>query len=182
MRSLSLCVFLFTGMVISSHVWAQGAAPALYGVKEVIIQPPKFNDPAQAEQCGLKRDDVLVALQKAFVGTSVPVTMASEAKPPVMGMARIDLQPELAVHDSDGLDCVTWVSLYAQSRSSAVIAPVSTMRSFTALYWHQGAMVASSRGPHPKLVEELLDKMANQFAKEYKLDQPPDLQQPEIRK
>lgn len=154
---------------------AEGAAPEMLGVREVILDYARFSDPKASDTCGLGREQIASELFKALNGTGVPAVPVADAKPPVMGVARIDLIPQIDTHADDNLDCVTWVSLSAESRANAVIPPVATLRGVTVLYWRQHVMIASNQSAHEQLVGDNLEKMAAQFAQQYRLDQPPEL-------
>ncbi len=154
---------------------AQGSASELFGVREVVVEYVRFVDPKVSDSCNLSREKVATVLAKALEGTTVPAIAALDAKPPVMGIARIQLIPQISSHMGENFDCVSWVSLSAESRAAAVIAPVNTLRSFTAVYWRQSVKVASGSAIHPQLVGDMLQKMTAQFAQQYRLDQPPAL-------
>ena len=156
---------------------AQGSAPELFGVREVVVDYARFVDPKAADSCNLSREKIASVLAKSLEGTTVPAIAALDAKPPVIGVARIQLVPQIASHMGENFDCVSWISLSAESRAAAVIAPITTLRSFTAVYWHQQVKAASGASTHPQLVGEILQKMATQFAQQYRLDQPPALSQ-----
>ncbi|MDE1901348.1 MAG: hypothetical protein KGI37_06875 [Alphaproteobacteria bacterium] len=154
---------------------AQGAAPGLYAVGDIILEPARFPDPKAANSCGLSNDGIVDALTKAFAGTQIPVTVAAIARPPQMGVARIDLIPEIYTHVGDSLNCVSFVSLSAESPANVTIPPVATPRGITALYWQQSTMVASDQTNHAQTVNDVLQKMAAQFTQEYRVAQPPVL-------
>ena len=154
---------------------AQGAAPEMFGVREVVIDYARFSDTKASDTCGLSREQIASVLKNSLTGTGVPAMPVTDAKPMVMGTARIQLIPEITSHTDENLDCVSWVSLSAESRANAVIPPVPTLRGVTVVYWRQHTVVASSQSSHAQLVSDLLDKMAAQFAQQYRLDQPPEL-------
>jgi hypothetical protein len=164
--------------LVPSLAHAQGAAPSMYNIKEIIVQYAHFSDPKSADACGLVREDIAALLDKALHGDSVPAIPVASANPPMIGSARIELVPEIASMGDQGLDCTSWVSLTAQSQSNVRIAPVDTPRSVTVVYWHQGTMVASGQPVHEHAVGEVLEKMAHKFAQQYRIDQPPELPKP----
>jgi hypothetical protein len=170
--AVSLACF---AVVSPSIAYADGAAPDMMGVREVVIDYARFADPKAAESCGLSREQIANVLAKAFVGTNVPFVPVNEAKPPVLGVARIELIPEITSHTNETLDCVSYLSLSAENRVNAVIPPVATLRSVTVVYWRQRTMAASNQSTHVNLVNTVLEKMAAQFAQQYRLDQPPEL-------
>ena len=155
--------------------FAQGAAPELYGVREVIVEYPRFDDVKTSGLCGLTRENVGSALYKAFAGTTVPVTPIIDAKPLMMGVARISLIPVVSTHMDDNMDCISWVSLSAESRTNVTILPVTTVRSITAVYWRGHTKLVTSQSQHADKFGFVIQKLGEQFAQQYKLDQPPEL-------
>jgi hypothetical protein len=174
-KTLALAVVAL--LSLPSFARAQGAAPEMFGVREVILQYTRFVNAKASDTCGLSRDTLEALMLKALSVGGTPVYSVSEAKPPIMGIARIDLVPEVSSYTDENLNCVSWVSLSAESRVNAVVQPVTTLRSITAVYWRQRTMAASSQSTHAQNVGETLRKMAQQFSQQYRLDQPPDVQQ-----
>jgi hypothetical protein len=158
---------------IPSFACAQGAAPAMFGVEEVIVQIPHFGNDKTADECGLDPSELSDILEQTLQQNNVPAVSVAEAKPSVIGIARINLLPDVFSFNSQGLDCTSWVSLAAESRNSVRIPPVDTSRNVTISYWREGIMLASSQTTHERTVGEALRKLARQFATQYKLDQPP---------
>lgn len=169
------CLWLLLLLLLPAPVHAQGAAPGLFNVKEIVVQYANFANPKGAESCALVREELAAAILKILKDSSVPSVLASEAKPPMMGLARVNLVTEISTIDNQGLDCTSWVSLSAQTQSNAVIQPVETSRSFTAVYWRQGLLIGSGQATHARLVTETLQNMAKKFAQQYRVDQPPEL-------
>ena len=158
-----------------SFAYAQGAAPALFGVEEVVIQVPHFGNDKTADECGLDPSALSDILEQTLKDNNVPAVAVAEAKPPVIGVARINLLPDVFSFNSQGLDCTSWVSLAAESHNSIRVPPVDTSRNVTVSYWREGTMLGSSQTTHERTVSEALRKLALHFAEQYKLDQPPPL-------
>jgi hypothetical protein len=169
-----IAFFCLSLLVFPSLSYAQSAAPELFGVKEIITENVKFDDPKAAETCGLTRDKIASDLQIGFAGTDVPATTAFDAKPPSIGVARINFVPEISTHTDDNLNCVSWISLSAENRTNVIIQPVSTLRTVTAIYWREHILVSSNQSQHPRFVDDTIGKMIAQFVRQYKLDQPPE--------
>ena len=169
--------FLYLGLAPAVSWAQQGAAPEMFGVNEVIVDYAHFDDPAAAASCSLSRDDVAAVLAKAFAGSGVPAVAAVDAKPVVVGTARINLIPEISSYLDENLGCMSWASLSAESRSKVVVMPVSTLRSETVIYWRQHTLVVSGQSIHVRMVDDALQKMAAQFIQEYRIDQPPEIKQ-----
>jgi hypothetical protein len=159
-------------MFLSPAAHAQGVAPEMFGVGEVVVNYAQFDDPRASDACGLTRENIASILAGEFSKSGVPATPVSEARPPIMGVARIQLVPEISSHVDENMDCISWVSLEAQSRANVVILPVTAPRSLTAVYWRQHTKVASGQSIHPQKIAEVLKKMADQFAQAYRVDQP----------
>jgi len=175
MSKLTFGLFVFL-LVFPSIARADSAAPEMFGVREVIINNASVPDVKAADACGgISRETMTETLVKAFEGTSVPAISYLDAKPPSLGVARIELNSEVYTRTNEDLECVSWISITATSHANLVVPPVNTLRSVTILYWHQRAMVASGQSIHPHVVKDLLQRMATEFAQQYRLDQPPEL-------
>jgi hypothetical protein len=155
---------------------AQGAAPELFGVGEVIINYTKFVDASASDSCGLSREQLANILKSSFAGTTVPAVAVVDAKPQMVGVARIQLIPEITTYVDENLNCASWISLSAESRIKVVIPPVSAPRNVTAVYWRQHNKVVSGQSLHPQKVADVVKKMVEQFSQQYRLDQPVALQ------
>ncbi|MDE2029850.1 MAG: hypothetical protein KGI97_04720 [Alphaproteobacteria bacterium] len=175
MKRRLLACLTFAVLLLPSITYAQGAAPELYGVKQVIIEPARLPDAKAADTCGLSEHHITKTLAAALEGTGVPAIPAAEAGPPPLGVARIDLVPLVYSRADDELNCTSWISLTAQNRVNAQIPPVTTLRSVTVVYWRQSTMAVGSQTTHAGLVDSVLKKMAAQFAQQYRVDQPPTL-------
>ena len=169
-------VLFFLALCLTpSAVQAQSSAPEMFGVREIVVEYARFNEPKVADTCGLSRDALTTALAKALAGTSVPAVAVADVKPPTVGVARIQLIPEISTRADENLNCVSWISLSAESHATIVIPPVTTPRSATVVYRRQHALASSAQSTHGQAVGTVLQKMADQFAQQYKLDQPPEL-------
>ena len=175
MKKTALAFLGFWLMPVAAH--AQGSAPEMFGVNEVVVDYVRFDDPSASDSCSLSRDDVAAVLAKALAGSGVPAVPVADAKPVVAGMARIELIPEISTYMDENLGCVSWISLSAESRSKVIIPPVNALRSETIVYWRQHTKVASGQSAHAQTVDNVLQKMASQFVQQYRLDQPPQIQQ-----
>lgn len=178
LKGLPIKVRIFSFAILISFlphpVFAQGAAPALYNVKEVVLQYSSFANPKTADACGLLREELAASLIKVLRENNVPAMTATETKPPMMGAARINLVPEISSTDAQGLDCTSWVSLKAQTQNNLIISPVDAPRSVTVIYWQQGALISTGLSTHSRNVNEALQKMAKSFAQQFRIDQPPE--------
>ena len=166
---LPLCLTPGTGQAQNA------AAPEMFGVREVVVEYTRFDNPKTADTCGLSRDALNTLIARTLAGTSVPAVASVDVKPPSIGMARIQLIPEISTRTDDSLNCISWVSLSAESHANVVIAPIATPRSATIVYWRQHALAAGGQSTHIQAVNIVLEKMVEQFAQQYRLDQPPEL-------
>ena len=172
MRKLA---FAFSFFVASTGVaFAQGAAPEMYGVHEIILEQSVIDDTKSATTCGVTSEKIELALDNVFKDSGVPVVIAANARPQSLGVARIQLIPEVYTHVDETLGCVSWVSLSAENRVTAVIAPVKALRSINLLYWQQHTKVATAQTVHQQKVIDMMQKMATQFVQKYRESQPPD--------
>ena len=152
-----------------------GSAPAMFGVKEVLLQYARMGSSKAAEACGIPREELMGILAKELKDSNVPTTTVTQAKPPIMGEARIELVPEISSINSQGTDCISWLSLSAQSQSTAQILPVKIPRNVVVTYWRSGQLVGSSQTTHKRVLGDAFQKLIRQFAQQYRLDQPPIL-------
>jgi hypothetical protein len=128
-----------------------------------------------ADSCNVTRDQVASVLVKALSGSTVPMVPVIDARPVAIGVARIQLVPEIASHLDDNLGCVSFISLTAKSTAKVVVSPISTLRDETILYWQDHIMIASGQSIHGERVGDALQKLALKFAQQYRLDQPPEI-------
>ncbi|MFA5040250.1 MAG: hypothetical protein WC464_01275 [Bdellovibrionales bacterium] len=169
-----LSLLFFCATFAPFEVCAQGYAPELYNVGEVIVNYVRLDDPKAASICGLSREEIASVFASSFEGTGVPAVAALDAKPPMVGKARIQLIPQIATYADENMNCVSWISITAESRANLAIPPVNVPRGVTILYWRQHAKVFSSQTIHSQKVKDVLKKMALEFAQRYRLDQPPE--------
>jgi len=152
---------------------SEGNGPAMFGVKEIVIRTPRFGDPKIARNCGLTPDDVLDTVRKSLQQNGIPATVESEAPPANVGLARIYLVPEVYSYNSQTLDCVSWISLWAESRNRLRIPPVDLFRTVTIVYWHQGILLEGGQSNHAGQVADGMKKLGGLFSDQFKNDQPP---------
>lgn len=163
--ALSICALLFPGFAEAS-----GAAPPLYGVKEVLIRSVHFANPDASDDCGLSNTSIVNALKSDFQGTGLSILTEADNKPPVGNTPRVEMVPEI-VSINDGLDCRSWVSISAQTDNNIAIAPIDILRNVTVVYWHEGSLINSAQAVHQQFVIDALQKMVVSFGKEYRADQ-----------
>lgn len=145
------------------------------GVKEIVLQHPRFSDIKAASICGLTRDETSNSIVSALKAGDAPVTLAAQAKPADPSVARIDLIPEVSISILASGECTSWVSMTAQSEAALRLAPISLVRKLVVTYWRYGNLIVSVKDGHPAAVKDYFQKLATAFAKQYKLDQPPPL-------
>ena len=161
---------------------ATNGAGALYDVKEVVVQFTHFVNTQSADICGLTREDLTPSIANALKINDVPTTLVTEAKPPKVDEARIDILPDVITLDSgDGLSCTSWISLTAQNAHTLTIPPVKTPRTVNVLYWKNGLLIKTGQVDHKRRVIEAYEKLVKLFAQQYKVDQPPDILAPDTK-
>lgn len=153
---------------------AAGSAPALLGVQEIIVRPERIGDEAASGACLSQTGDAADLVVRRLKEDGLPVFPIIDA-PTGSNAARIDLQPEILTLQRQGLDCISWVSLTAQSRETLQILPIRPQRNVMVTYWRGGLIVSSAQVAHPRAVNDALAKLATGFARQYRADQPPPL-------
>lgn len=151
-----------------------GSAPALLGVQEIIVRAERIGDEDAAGSCLSQIGDGADLVLKKLKEDNLPAFSVMDA-PSNTSAARIDLQPEILTLQRQGLDCISWVSLTAQSRETLQVLPVRPTRNVMVTYWRGGLIVSSTRIAHPRAVGEALAKLAQGFSRQYRADQPPPL-------
>jgi hypothetical protein len=151
------------------------SAPAFSGVKEIIVDSVHMSLTANGTGCALARGEVDTALLKMLKNAGLPVFSPVDAKPPMLGVGRIDLIPEIVSISSQGTECASWVALSAQTHSTVRVPPIETPRNVVVAYWQGGLLIDSSATNQPRAIMEALEKLSVQLAQQYRLDQPPPL-------
>ncbi len=170
-----LLLFVCVACSLWPSVGRAQTAPELYGVREIVVDYARFDDPKRADTCGLSRDSITDYLVRELQKGGVPAVAASQAPPPVLGVARIQMIPDVLVYADESLNCVSWIALSAESRANIVVPPVTLPRSVTIRYWQDRGRASSASSIHKQALEAALQKMATAFAQQYKLDQPPEV-------
>lgn len=169
---ISLAVFCFLASS-PERAQAQGAAPSLFGIKEIVIMPTQINNPKAAEDCGITRTDILDTLTNVFKSADVPAIDINEAPPSIAEIPRISLRPEIAlINNGQGLDCTSWISLSAENKHNLIIPPIAIPKSVQIVYWKEGAITSSTQSAHGQIVYGIVKKLAESFTKQYKASQP----------
>ncbi|NTU76867.1 MAG: hypothetical protein HGA90_03505, partial [Alphaproteobacteria bacterium] len=91
---------------------AEGAAPAMAGVKEFVLQYPHLGGSSQqAPPCGMTAGEANDALLRVLKAEGLPVVPIIDAKPSMIGVARVEILPEIISINNQDIDCTSWVSL-----------------------------------------------------------------------
>ena len=170
------CLALF-GWASSAHA-QESAAQALYGVKEILVRPVHFDDPTAAKTCRLTEEELDSTIMQELKDNGLPVTPEKDAKPTLGEVPRILLVPQIVPYNNQGLDCVTWVALSAETRNHLRVLPIEIPRVVNVIYWRRGEIVASAVSVHGDHVEASLHNMIHQFGQRYTLSQPPTVGKP----
>ncbi len=175
-KKTALFFFLSAALVLPfASAKAQGSAPAMLNVKELRVQHTRLGNNAASDLCGLSPSETMAHVLSKLKEDKLPAFSALESPSSQMGVARIDVVPEIVTLQKQGLDCTSWVSLAAQSRSTLRVPPVEVPRYVTVVYWRGGLMVSSPQVSHARAVRDALVKLATQFSRQYRNDQPPPM-------
>lgn len=170
-----LCGFVFaTGvnLALLMPAQAQNSAPAMFGVKEILVQYPHINNPEAGKFCGLTNSDLLQGIVKNMKANGLPVITPMEALPPSEDIARIEVWPEIFTLNNEGIDCTSWVSLSIKSEHTLLVPPIKFPRSVVIEYWAKGGLVTSSESQHQRTVIAAFNRLGDEFAVQFQSDQP----------
>jgi len=171
---LHLSVLFFLALFPAS-AFAGAAVSDMYGVREVVLDHAQFDDPRASDTCGLSRALIAKVVANNLKGTSVPAIPVDEARPPVAGIFRINLVPVISTYVDETLGCVSWISLSAENRVSLMVPPLNVQRAVLAVFWRGHTKVVSTHSTHPPKVSDSLKTLVDKFARQFRIDQPPDL-------
>jgi len=158
---------------LSSPAAAQVSAPALYDVREIQVENARLSNADLTAECGATSGEVSAIALKTLLSDSLPAFTIVDAPPPRPNVMRIDLLPIVSTIRTDEKTCTSWVSLQARSENRVVLPPVKTPRNIVVVYWEGGTLVHSLATAHPQAIINAADKLSEQFARQYRLDQPP---------
>lgn len=164
-----------SSLAVASAASAQGTLPAMSGVTEIILQPARVANREHAEKCGLSDTLIADTLLKLLKADALPVYTLMDRQERDPRIARIDLLPEISTLLLHNVDCVTFVTLSAQSKQPMRIPPIERARNVQTVYWRNGVMFNSTQISHAEITGNALQKLAAQFSRQYRLDQPPKL-------
>lgn len=173
---------LFIGLVASlcaGDAFAQKSAPSLYMVGELMVHSARLGNPAMTASCGLSSGEVSHIVLKSLKNDNLPAISIINAPPPKNNVARIDILPTMMSIKTDDKTCTSWISLSAQTRDLVVLPPLEVPRNVVVTYWDGGLLVHSRIEGHAQATINAVDKLAEQFSRQYRMDQPPDLSQQE---
>lgn len=170
-----LCALLFSTVSANAQ---ESAAQSLYGVKEILVRPVHFDDAALAKSCRLDGAALDATIMSELKSNALPVVAEAEARPSTVDTARIILVPQIVPFNSQGLDCVTWVALSAESRNHLRVLPVEVPRIINIVYWREGTLITSATSIHDDHVNAALHNMIHRFGQSYTLAQPPTVGYP----
>ena len=154
---------------------AQASAPALYDVKELQVQHGRIGNPKASANCGTSSGEVSMMVLKALQADKLPAFSVLNAPKQNPNVARIDIYPDVVTLQPREKECISWVSISAQSREILQINPIATPRNLMSTYWQGGMMVGSNVTAHANTINDAFAKLGAQFSRQYRLDQPPEL-------
>ena len=151
----------------------ESAAQGLYGVREILVRGVHFDEPAVAKSCRLTSEDLDATILQELKDNGLPAIPENNARPTTSEMPRILLVPQIVPYNSQGLDCVTWVALSAETRNHLRVLPIEVPRVINVIYWRHGEIVASANSVHGEHVATSLHNMIHEFGVKYAQAQPP---------
>jgi len=154
---------------------APAAAPALYNVRELQVQHGRLANPTASANCSTSSGEVASMVIKAFKADGLPAFSVLGAPARTPGIARVDIYPDVVTLQPHDKECVTWVSLTAQSKDVLRVYPVETPRNLITTYWTGGLMIASSITGHAMALNDAIVKLTAAFSRQFRIDQPPSL-------
>jgi len=170
-----LGLFLSATAQAEEKVVAIKAAPALYGVKEFQVQYGRVGNQAASANCGTSSGELATMVLKSLKSDGLPAFPVLGAQPVSPGVARIDIFPDIVTLQPRDKECVSWVSITAQSKDVLRVYPVETPRNLLTTYWTGGLMISSSQSGHPTSLNDAIAKLTAALSRQYRLDQPPTL-------
>ncbi|MDD2324630.1 MAG: hypothetical protein PHW63_01260 [Alphaproteobacteria bacterium] len=153
----------------------QGIAPALYGVSEIQVQYGRIGNPKASANCGTSSGEVLASVLKSMEGEGLPAFSVLHAPQQQETAARVNAYPDVITLQPRDKECISWVALTVSSREPLQINPIGLPRNLTTTYWTGGLMVGSPASAHAASINEAFQKLVEQFGRQYRADQPPDL-------
>lgn len=176
LASLSLAI-----IAAPSDSFAQesvATAPSLYAVGEFQVQHARIANPKASGNCGTSTGEATKMVVGALKANKLPTLHVIGAPAALKNVERIDVFPDIVTLQPRDNECVTWVSLTAQSRAALRLQPVPTPRDLAVTYWTGGLMVGSPAANHPTSLHEAIQKLSQQLARQYFADQPPTIKDP----
>lgn len=176
--TLRALIVLALAIVPSCAKAQESAAQGLYGVKEILVRSVAFDDPQIAKICRLTVDDLNDTILQELKDNGLPAIPEKNARPQMAETPRILLVPQIVPYNNQGLDCVTWVALSAETKNHLRVLPIEIPRVVNVIYWRRGEIVASAVSVHGDHVNASLHNMIHQFGQKYMLAQPPTVAHP----
>lgn len=179
-RRFGVCLAIACLVLPSLAKAQESAAQGLYGIKEILVRPVHFDDPAAAKTCRLTGEDLDAVILQELKDNKLPATPEKDARPSTAEVPRILLVPQIVPYNSQGLDCITWVALSAETRNHVRVLPIEIPRVVNVIYWRHGEIVASAVSVHGDHVAQSLHSMIREFGQRYMLAQPPTVGRPNL--
>ncbi len=159
----------------SSALASGGSAPSLLGVEEIVVQNTRLGQGGPSAACGIISSNAVDAVLKKLKSEEIQAFSVMSAPRANDKVARVELLPEIVSLQRQGLDCVSWVALTAQTRETVALPPIKIPRNLSVTYWRAGLLISSTQIAHARAVYDALGRLAVSFAKQHRLDQPPPL-------
>lgn len=144
-------------------------APTLYGLHEILLQYPTFQDARASNDCGLNRETLLTVMQRNLQDPNLEVMPLNETHE--RRAARAELTYEIHSARLDQL-CVSWINMRLSDRAAIILPPIKIPRDLTITYWQRSMAARSPVDRHQTSVGDALAAMGRQFLRDLKLAEP----------
>lgn len=166
---------------LPSASYAQGAvatAPALFAVGEFLVQHTRIANPKASGNCGTSTGEATKMVVDTLKSSKLPAFHVIGAPAARKSVERVDIFPDIVTLQPRDGECVSWISLTAQSRAELRLDPITTPRDLVVTYWTGGLMVGSTATNHPSSLLAAIQKLGQQLSRQYFADQPPTIKDP----
>lgn len=147
--------------------------PSLTGVQGIVVHHARMGNDVISGKCNLSSRLLSEKIVQALKANGLPGLSVVGTPPNKDSALTVELLPDVVSLQPRDNVCVSWVSFSVQTRNAIQLAENQYPRDVFLLYWKGGSMISSLPTTHQKEVDELIDKLATQFANQFFLDQPP---------
>ena len=142
----------------------------LNGVSSLTVAEPAMVDMRNAFDCKLDSKLLRQKLSAALQAEKLPLTPDNAAPRP--DLMRLTLKPEVATLKDGVVNCVSWVSLAAQTQETLKLPPSPDRKPVSITYWTRGALIMTPVVDHATGVADVYEKLARVLARQWRIDNP----------